>query len=380
MSAHSGPGRVVRVGIIGCGEVSQVIHIPTLSHLSDLYRITYLCDVSDNALEHSRGKIIGSNPVKTTRDPVELCSSPDVDVVLVVNSDEYHVEHTVLGLEHNKTVFVEKPMALNERDVDRIIEAEKKSEGTVMVGYMRRYAAGFIDALKETGGLDKIFYARVRDIIGPNSIFVSQSGTFPKRFTDLRPEDTKEKDAKAADMLEQGLTKDNGIPVNNDTNRMWRLLGGLGSHDLSVMREALGMPTSVLGASLGYPFWNVLFQYPGFCVSYESGIDNVPRFDAHLEIYSMTKSVRVQYDTPYVKGLPVTMHIRENDNGAYKETVVRRTYEDPYTLEMKELYELVVNRKPVKTTAQDAANDLKIFQMIMKAGAHSIYNGVEDGH
>lgn len=36
---------------------------------------------------------------------------------------------------------------------------------------------------------------------------------------------------------------------------MWRILGGLGSHDLSAMREALGMPNKVLGANLGYPFW-----------------------------------------------------------------------------------------------------------------------------
>lgn len=109
-------------------------------------------------------------------------------------------------------------------------------------------------------------------------------------------------------------------------------------------------------------------QYPTFAVTYESGIDNVPRFDAHIEVYSWQKSVRVNYDTPFVKGLPVTMTVRENDRGVYKETTSRRTYEDPYTLEMKELYEMVVNGKPVKTTAKDAREDLKIFQMIMKAG------------
>lgn len=36
---------------------------------------------------------------------------------------------------------------------------------------------------------------------------------------------------------------------------MWRILGGLGSHDLSVMREALGMPEKIVGSSLGFPFW-----------------------------------------------------------------------------------------------------------------------------
>ena len=85
----------------------------------------------------------------------------------------------------------------------------------------------------------------------------------------------------------------------------------------------------------------------------------------------MTRSVRVVYDTPYVKGLPVTMLVRENINGVYRETTERRTYEDPYTLEMKELYEMVVSGYDVKTSAKDAKEDLRIFQMLMKAGQKS---------
>jgi hypothetical protein len=94
----------------------------------------------------------------------------------------------------------------------------------------------------------------------------------------------------------------------------------------------------------------------------------VPRFDAHLEVYSRDKQVTVQYDTPYVKGLPITMTVRENLDGGLRETVVRKTYEDPYTLEMKELYALATEGRPVKTTVADASQDLKIFQMIMRAG------------
>lgn len=113
---------------------------------------------------------------------------------------------------------------------------------------------------------------------------------------------------------------------------------------------------------------SVLFQYPGFAVSYESGMDQVPRFDAHIEIYSAKKTVRVQYDTPYVKGLPTTLHICENVNGTYKESMIRRTYEDPYTLEIMELYKMIVEGKQIKTTAADAKKDLEIFGMIMRAG------------
>lgn len=156
MSEH----KIVNVGLIGCGEVAQVVHIPTLTNMSNWFRITYLCDVSAQALAHCNAKI--HNSAKTTRDATELCSSSEVDVVMVVNSDEYHASHTILALQHDKHVLVEKPMSLTKRDSKAIVETEAKSKGKAMVGYMRRYAAPFEDAVKLIGGLDKITYARVR--------------------------------------------------------------------------------------------------------------------------------------------------------------------------------------------------------------------------
>ena len=157
--------RVLGVGIIGCGEITQVAHIPTLGFLSDYFRVTYLSDISDQALEHSRHKIIGEIP-KTTRDPKQLCASPMVDVVIVASADEYHADQAILALGHEKTVFVEKPLALNMNDIRRLKDAERASRGTVMVGYMRRYAAAFQDAVQRVGEVDKVLYARVR---GPNT-------------------------------------------------------------------------------------------------------------------------------------------------------------------------------------------------------------------
>lgn len=36
----------LRVGIIGAGEVAQVIHLPVLSLLAHLYTTTIVCDLS----------------------------------------------------------------------------------------------------------------------------------------------------------------------------------------------------------------------------------------------------------------------------------------------------------------------------------------------
>jgi predicted dehydrogenase len=137
------------------------------------------------------------------------------------------------------------------------------------------------------------------------------------------------------------------------------------------MREIIGMPKSVAGAILTLPgIFTVLFQYDNFPVTYESGLNAIPDFDCHIEVYSAEKIVRVDYDTPYVKGLPVTMTIREKlgDTG-YQERYIRKTYEDPYTLEMLELYDCVVNGKTPKTNPTDTRDDIELFRMILKADA-----------
>ena len=180
----------------------------------------------------------------------ELCVAKEVDVVFVLSSTEYHAEHVVRALRNGKAVFVEKPMALNERDLTLILEVQKQTGGKVMVGYMRRYAAAFVDAIQEIGGLDQISYARVRDIIGQNAFFVNQSGTFPQRYDDIAPADVEEKKKCMDAMVKEALTVDMNVPYVRESEQMWLLLGSLGSHDLSVMREALGMPQKVLGCSL----------------------------------------------------------------------------------------------------------------------------------
>lgn len=64
------------------------------------------------------------------------------------------------------------------------------------------------------------------------------------------------------------------------------------------MREILGMPKTVLGSCLTFPgIFSVLFEYEEFPISYESGINGVPMFDAHIEVYASEKIVRVQFDT-----------------------------------------------------------------------------------
>src|SRR5215217_7209674 len=102
----------VNVGVVGLGEVAQIIHLPILQAMADRYSVGALCDVSPGLLE-AMGERYGVDRLYS--DAVELAAQPDLDAVFVLNSDEYHADHAIAALRHGKHVLVEKPMCLTLR-------------------------------------------------------------------------------------------------------------------------------------------------------------------------------------------------------------------------------------------------------------------------
>ncbi|KAH7320475.1 NAD-P-binding protein [Rhizoctonia solani] len=358
---------VIRVGIVGAGEVAQTIHLPTLQLLAHKYKVTALSDVSRLSLEHC-GTKFGLSSDHLHENSLDLVKRADVDLVVILSADEYHTPLTVQAADAGKHVLIEKPMALTNEDADAIIAAQKRNNVVIFIGYMRRYAPAFLEAVKIVRNMKTIDYARVRDIIGRNKIFVDQSGTSPRRFDDF-PADFSDDLVRRAQAISDAAL---GAQRAKDPNSVftYRFLGGLGSHDLSAMRELLGPPKRCIGAGKNSDgmFITALFEYDGFVTTYETGIDNVGKFDAHLEVHGDGKRVKVTYDTPFVKGLPITLTILENNSdGHYQERIVRPTYQDAYTCEYEALYDSIVHGSPVKTTPEDAKEDLKIFKQVIDA-------------
>lgn len=222
---HSHSASRLRVGITGCGAIAQIVHIPTLNYLADKFEITYLCDVSKKSLANCLARSTSRN-IKTTTDASQLTASDDVDIVLVANATPYHAVHAILALENNKHVLIEKPASLSYRDIDAVIKAEQTSKGKVLVGTMRRYAPAFVEAVKEVGGLDEISHVRVRDVIGPNSDFINQSGTYPKTFNDVPQAASTELDKLNDENVQQALVEEFNVQ-NTPTNAlMLQLLAG----------------------------------------------------------------------------------------------------------------------------------------------------------
>ncbi|CAJ2506108.1 Uu.00g002380.m01.CDS01 [Anthostomella pinea] len=357
------------VGIVGAGEVFQVCHGPCLFLMSHLFSIESVCDISRKNADFCAAKW---HIPQATTDPRAVFSNPSVDVVFVLTSDDSHTPLAVAALQAGKHVMLEKPVALSIPSAQQIIDAERASPGRkrVFVGYMRRYAPSYLGAFKrELATMPRISYARVRDFSGPNAYFVDGSGTFQAKNNDFPPNAGAERDARLEDLFRQAFP---GQEITDEHRRFCRFLGSLGSHDLSLLRETLGSPESIAGVSANDPFYSTIMNYRNkdgtpFSVTYESGIDEIPIFDAHIAVYSARKRVWIQYDSPYVKGLPIKVHVEEvNDQGEPQKREILCSYKDAYTCELEQLHACLVDGKEIKTSVTDALEDLKLFDMLYK--------------
>jgi predicted dehydrogenase len=211
--------------------------------------------------------------------------------------------------------------------------------------------------------LNKIHFVKVRDIIGPNHFFINQSSRV-LRFNDI-PEDLREdRNQRSKRALQEAIGE-----VSPELQSVYHLLCGLSSHDLSAMRELIGFPQRVFSAKQwnGGKFLTVVFDYGHFVTVFETGGDQQGRFDAHIEVIGENKTIQVKYDTPYIRHLPTTLNLLETVDECFKQTIIRPSYKDPYTLELEAFYEVVTKNTKPKTTPEDYKDDLAIFRMIIDA-------------
>ena len=350
------PSERIRVGIVGCGEVTQIMHWPSLSQLGELYEVTALCDISPRVLETlgRRWRVSAQ-----TTDHRELVNRADVDAVLVASPHAFHAGVTLAAVRAGKHVLVEKPMCINQREANEIISAQKDQPVVVQVGYMRRYAPAFLYACEEVKTIGAIKFARVRDFLGSNALIINQTSAVVRD-----PHLPKQLQAEALRLDEELVIEALGNNSSDDLKSAYRLLLGLSSHDLSAMRELLGMPSKVIFAAYRSKgrYLAATFDYDSFVCQFETGIDQIPRFDALLEVFGEHKLVRVQYDTPYVRNLPIRVFITEsNGKGGVTTIDSHPAWDDPFVAEWKAFYRNITEKLVPKSGPEDFRLDLELF-------------------
>jgi predicted dehydrogenase len=350
----------IRVGVVGCGEVTQIMHLPTLAQLTDLFEVTALCDVSPQVL-HGVGAAWSVD--RRFADATALVACDAVDAVLVANPDAFHAEVTLAAIAAGKDVLVEKPMCIGLRDCDEIIAAAERAGAVVQVGYMRRHAPALELARDAVAELGEIRFARVHDLIGRNRYIVDRTSRV------IRADDLAPQVAAAAQERRRALLAEALGPLPEELVVAYGQLLGLGSHDTSAMRWLLGQPRGVAHAAAhhGGMYVTAVIDFGSFVCHFATGVDEIPRFDAHIEVFGSSRVLRVQYDTPYVRNLPVRLTTLDaNGEGGVVERHIHPRWGDPFVGEWRSFHTSVTERVSPASSPADFRCDLELFGAMLE--------------
>ncbi len=150
MSAPAQSVDPIRVGLLGYGAIGHE-HAAAIRRTPGL-ELALVCDLSPDRLEVAREFTPG---VRTTSDPDEVTSAPDVDLVVVSTPPNTHGQWAITLLEAGKHVVLEKPMALTVAECDAAIEAAQRADRLLVVYQNRRFDPDF-RAIADLIGADEL--------------------------------------------------------------------------------------------------------------------------------------------------------------------------------------------------------------------------------
>ncbi len=143
------------VGVIGCGIWGKNI-VRNFYNLNALHTV---CDLDDDTLDMIKTTYVGTN---TTKDFNELINNEEIKAICVITPSHTHFNLVKLALEHNKHVYVEKPISIKADEALKLKELAEEKGLVLMVGHLLLYhpAVNRLKMLIEDGVLGKIKYVQ----------------------------------------------------------------------------------------------------------------------------------------------------------------------------------------------------------------------------
>lgn len=180
----------LRVGIAGLGRLGWQ-HAGNIAHRVPNARLVWACSPVQQELDAAQSKL---GVEQTTTDFAELLRAPDIDAVVLVTPTSLHAEQTIAALEAGKHVFVEKPLALDVADCERVqAVAERYPDLVAMVGFVRRFDPSYRRAHEQLqrGDIGTPFLVRSQtcDMNDPSGFFVQYAAKSGGLFMDCSVHD-----------------------------------------------------------------------------------------------------------------------------------------------------------------------------------------------
>ena len=155
----------INLGIIGIRGRGGGLMNSFADMYNDGVNIKTLCDVDSqffgDRVNEAAAKQDGNKP-GTEGDMRDVFADPDIDAVVVATPNHWHALATIWACEAGKHVYVEKPCAHNVFEGRKMVQAARKHDRIVQVGFQNRSISNIMQAMNflHEGGIGEVFEAR----------------------------------------------------------------------------------------------------------------------------------------------------------------------------------------------------------------------------
>ena len=353
-------GRRLKVGVIGCGLIAQVMHLHYLRELSDRFEIAAICDLSET-VRTSVGREYGV--ARQFAAWQELVEEP-LDAVLVLTSGS-HAPAAIAAAKAGKHVLVEKPMCFSIAEGQAMIDAASAAGVTLMVAYNKRYDPAYRRLVEETHTMIDLRLVRITTLESPIAPYVDHYNLY--RYASLNAETV------------QALAADDEARVDSaigdvDPLSRWAyryvLLDSL-VHELNAMRGVMGEPDQLEFADIRQTGLTAIFRYGDTqCVLMWVDLPSIARYEMEFAFYSPDRRLTLSFPSPFLRSMPTLL---VSEAGAAPSPRSWRTeeitsYEESFKQELLHFYECVTSGREPITSATDTLHDLALCEAVV--GVH----------
>jgi predicted dehydrogenase len=153
-SRHFAGRSVVRWGIIGCGDVTEVKSGPGFQKATGSQLVAVMRRRGDLAADFARRHGVA----RWYDDARALIDDPEVDAVYIATPPDSHADYALAAAASGKPAYVEKPMARNGDECDRMVKAFEDANLPLFVAYYRRRLPCFlkVEELLKSGAIGRL--------------------------------------------------------------------------------------------------------------------------------------------------------------------------------------------------------------------------------
>jgi predicted dehydrogenase len=353
----------VKIGIIGCGAIAQIQHLPHLRELEDDFEIGGLADLSPKLLEYV-GTQYGVPPERRFIDYHDLLRSP-IDGVIVCPSGS-HAAPSIAAAQAGKHIMVEKPMCTTVREAQAIVDAADRAGVMLMIAYMKRHEPGYQFAQSKVAEMDDVRFIQVNHLHPDNDLHTAEFKV--RRFDDLPADLRTRSQIEQQSLIAEALDYADTVP--DEIARAYNLILGSMIHDIGNLHGLFGPARRVVSAEIwrdGRAVSTVL-DYGEDRRAVVSWVD-LPElwdFKETLEVYGSRGRVLASFPTGFARGLPsyVTLHGMDSDR-----TPWRREYswhDNPFKLELQHFGDCIRTGQTPSTPGKEAIADIQLVGEIVK--------------